>query len=85
MAEPNEYPIRLLVGGGDNYGQMLNIVCERPDHSLKTVTIDLSNVVELQLLSFEDVTEGKVIFDDSGLFGRYKLARVILPKKSSVQ
>ncbi|EST10775.1 hypothetical protein P343_15325 [Sporolactobacillus laevolacticus DSM 442] len=40
---------------------------------------------KLQLLSFEDdISEGKVIYEDKGIFGQYKLTKIILPKNISI-
>jgi hypothetical protein len=83
LTERKEYPIRLIFGGSNGVGTLLNIVFERPDHSLKNIKID-PETDKLQLLSFEDdISEGKVIYEDIGIFGKYKLTKVILPKKIS--
>ncbi|GGL60561.1 hypothetical protein [Sporolactobacillus putidus] len=80
MAEPKVYPIRLVIGGINFFSSQLNIVCEKPDHSLINITLDLTNVKKLQLLSFEDLSEGKVVYENKGIFGHEKLTKVILPK-----
>lgn len=80
MTEQKVYPIRLLVGGSNGNSSLLNIICEQPDHLLKNVILDLTNADKLQLLSFEDISEGKVIYEDKGFFGHFKLTKIILPK-----
>ncbi|RYL95734.1 hypothetical protein EWI07_00730 [Sporolactobacillus sp. THM7-4] len=84
MTGKKEYPIRLIFGGSNGAETLLNIVFERPDHSLKNIKID-PETDKLQLLSFEDdISEGKVIYEDKGLFGQYKLTKIILPKNISI-
>lgn len=85
MAETKAYPIRLLVGGSNGFSSLLNIICERPDHSILNVSLDLTNNDKLQLLSFEDISEGKVIYEDIGVFGHDKLTKIILPKNVQLQ
>lgn len=83
MTEQREYPIRLVFGGSNGAESLLNIVFEQPNHSLKSIHIN-PETTKLQLLSFEDVPEGKVIYEDNGLFGRYKLVKIVLPKNGNI-